>query len=336
MKQVVLGILGAGRIGLVHARNAMAMKNAKIKIITDPFLSEEMANWASERGISTSLNSDDIFNDAEIDAVLICSSSDTHAEFIVKAAESGKHIFCEKPIDYDIQRIKSALAAVETAGVKLQVGFMRRFDHNHRKIHDAVKAGSIGNPHIIHITSRDPQSPPLAYVKRCGGFFYDMTIHDFDLARYISCSEITEVYAVGSVQFDQEIKDLGEIDTCCIMLKFENGAFGTIDNSRETHYGYVQRNEVFGSKGSIETFDDKPNTVVMSTAEGVLSEKPLWFFMDRYNDAFYAEIESFIDCVINDKTPYVTGEDGLRPVICAMACVKSLKEGRPVKISEIN
>lgn len=335
MKELRIGILGAGRIGKVHAENVVTLAGAKLVRIADPYISDEMVQWATAHGAIPSKEAEDVFGDPEIDAVLICSSSDTHADFIVRAARAGKHIFCEKPIDYDTQRIRDTLKVVEECGVKLQVGFMRRFDHNHRAAHDAIQNGAIGDPHILHISSRDPAAPPLEYVKHNGGFYFDMTIHDFDLARYLVGSEITEVYALGAARFDPEVEALGDIDTALVTIKFENGCFGTIDNSRETHYGYVQRNEVFDSKGSIEVFDDRNNTVQLSVGEGVSLTKPKWFFMDRYNDAFRAEIEAFIDCVNNDTEPYVTGIDGLIPALCAKACVLSRKEGRPVKLSEI-
>lgn len=335
MKELKLGILGAGRIGKVHAENVLKISDVRLVTMADPYFSDEMAAWATAQGIRVSKEPEDVFSDPDIDAVLICSSSNTHAEFIVRAARAGKDIFCEKPIDYDIDRIRETLKIVEECGVKLQVGFMRRFDHNHKKAHEAVRDGLIGEPHILHITSRDPIPPTLDYVKHCGGFYYDITIHDFDLARYLVGSEITEVYAMGAARFDEEVAKLGEIDTSLVTLKFENGCYGTIDNSRQAHYGYVQRNEVFGSKGSIEVFDDRPTSIQISTEEGVSIDKPLWFFMQRYADAFRAEIEAFVDCIRNDTEPAVTGIDGLIPALCAKACVLSLKEGRPVKLSEV-
>lgn len=330
-----IGILGAGRIGKVHGENALNIPGVELVRITDPYISEEMTTWAKANGAIPSKEAEDIFSDESIEAVLICSPSDTHADFITRAAKAKQHIFCEKPIDYDTDRIRETLAIVEEAGVKLQVGFMRRFDHNHRKVQEQVAAGKIGEPHILRISSRDPEQPPISYVEHNGGFYFDMTIHDFDLARFLVGSEITEVYAVGAARFDKRVEELGDIDTAIVTLKFENGCFGTIDNSRETNYGYVQRNEVFGSLGSIETFDDRPDTVRISTKDGVDQAKPHWWFMTRYNDAFKAEIEAFIDCIQNDKEPEVTGIDGLIPALCAKACVKSLKEGRPVKLSEI-
>ena len=336
MKKITIGVIGAGRIGKLHTENISRIIKANVKTIADPNLTEELIQWAKELGIQNiSRNPEEVLNDKEIEAIAICSPSNTHADFIINAAQAGKHIFCEKPIDYDIKKIKKALSEVDKAEVKLQVGFMRRFDHNHRKVHEIVKSGAIGDPHIIKITSRDPISPPIEYVKNCGGFFYDVTIHDFDLARYLSLSEILEVYAIGSVRFDKRLCDIGDIDTCIVTLKFENGAFGIIDNSREANYGYDQRNEVFGSKGKVEISNDVDNTAVLSTSAGIFSEKPLWFFLERYNDAFYMEIDSFINCIIEDKKPLVTGIDGLKSVLCAMAAEKSLKEGKPVKISEL-
>ena len=261
MEKITAGVLGAGRMGKLHSENMSRMKSINLKTIADPYMTDEMIKWAKELGIKyITKDPEEIFEDKKIEAVIICSTSNTHADFIIKAAHTGKHIFCEKPIDYNIAKTKEAISKVDKASVKLQVGFMRRFDHNHKKVHEIVKSGKVGDPHIIRITSRDPQSPPIEYVKRCGGYFYDMTIHDFDLARYISLSEITEVYAIGSIRFDERLYDIGDIDTCLVTLKFENGAFGVIDNSRETHYGYDQRSEVFGSKGSVEIKNDTANT----------------------------------------------------------------------------
>jgi len=335
-KKIKVGILGAGRIGKLHATNIAGMQNAEIVVIADPFANEDMVKWAASIGVNNvTKNPDEVFSNPEIDAVIICSSTDTHADFIIKAAQAGKHIFCEKPIDTDINRIKKALEEVDKAGVKLQVGFVRRFDHNHKKVRDYVAEGKIGNPHIVKITSRDPQRPPMEYVKVSGGIFMDMMIHDFDMARYLSGSDVEEVYATGAVLVDPRFADYDDVDTAIVTLKFKNGALGVIDNSRETLYGYDQRTEVFGSKGCAAVSNDTPNTCVLTTSEGVYSDKPVWFFLERYNDAFIYEIQEFFKAIINDTEPPVTGIDGLRPVEIAMAAMKSLKEGRPVKLSEI-
>ena len=280
-------------------------------------------------------DANDILNDPEIDAVLICSSTDTHSKYIIEAAHAGKHIFCEKPIDYDLEKVHAAINAAKEAGVKLQIGFCRRFDHNHRAVYDMVRDGKVGKVNIIKISSRDPEPPPVSYVKVSGGIFYDMMIHDFDMARFLAGSEVTEVNAVGSVLVDPGIGEAGDVDTALVTLKFANGAIGVIDNSRKAVYGYDQRVEVFGSEGCAEDQNDTPNTAVLSTADGAVHGVAYKVMWDRYTGAFVAEMQAFADAVINDKETPVTGEDGLYPVLMAAAATKSLHEGRPVKISEI-
>ncbi len=336
-KKLKVGILGAGRIGRLHTENIIyRIPDVEVSAIADAFLNDDMIKWAKNLGVANiTKDPDDIFKNDEINAVLICSSTDTHAKFIIDAAKAGKHIFCEKPIDYDIVKIKEALNAVEKAGVKLQIGFVRRFDHNHKKVHDTVKSGKIGDPHIIKITSRDPEPPPVNYIKVSGGLFFDMTIHDFDMARYLSCSEVEEVYAKATVLVDPTIGELGDVDTAIVILKFKNGALGVIDNSRKSNYGYDQRTEVLGSRGCVMVSNDTPNSAEIYTEEGIEKEKPLWFFLERYNDAFIAELRAFFDSILNDTEPLVTGNDGLQPVLIAMAANRSLKENRPVKIDEI-
>ncbi len=336
-KKLKVGILGAGRIGRLHTENIIyRIPDVEVSAIADAFLNDDMIKWAKNLGVANiTKDPDDIFKNDEINAVLICSSTDTHAKFIIDAAKAGKHIFCEKPIDYDIVKIKEALNAVEKAGVKLQIGFVRRFDHNHKKVHDTVKSGKIGDPHIIKITSRDPEPPPVNYIKVSGGLFFDMTIHDFDMARYLSCSEVEEVYAKATVLVDPTIGELGDVDTAIVILKFKNGALGVIDNSRKSNYGYDQRTEVLGSRGCVMVSNDTPNSAEIYTEEGIEKEKPLWFFLERYNDAFIAELRAFFDSILNDTEPLVTGNDGLQPVLIAMAANRSLKENRPIKIDEI-
>ena len=336
-KKVRIGILGAGRIGKLHATNLVnSTPGAEVAAIADPFMNDVIEEWAAGLGIpKITKDPAEIFADASIDAVFICSSTDTHAEFIVKAAETGKHIFCEKPIATDIKVIEDALAAVDEAGVKLQVGFVRRFDHNHKKVSDTVASGILGAPAVVKVTSRDPEAPPMEYVKVSGGIFMDMMIHDFDMVRYLSGSEVTEVSTYGTVLVDEGFKKYDDVDTAIVMLKFENGAIGVIDNSREAPYGYDQRTEVHCKKGCVQVANDLNDTSLISTAEGVTCAKPTWFFLERYNNAFIAEAEAFIDAIVNDKDVPVNGIDGLMPVKIAMAAKKSLDEGRPVKISEI-
>ncbi|MGE5642747.1 MAG: inositol 2-dehydrogenase, partial [Byssovorax cruenta] len=246
------GVIGAGRIGKIHAENlATRIPGAQVSAIADVDL--KAAQDLTDR-LHVPMALEDyhaILSDPNIDAVAICSSTDTHADIIVEAARAGKYIFCEKPIAYDLEKIDAALEEVDKAGVKLQIGFNRRFDPNFRKVRTMIAEGKIGTPHIIRITSRDPAPPPLSYVKVSGGMFLDMTIHDFDMARYLSGSEVEEIYAVAGVMVDPAIGEAGDVDTAIITLRFANGAIGTIDNSRKAIYGYDQRVEVFGSNGMI-------------------------------------------------------------------------------------
>ncbi|NLO83077.1 MAG: inositol 2-dehydrogenase [Clostridiales bacterium] len=332
-RKIKLGVIGAGRIGKLHAENIIfSIPNAELKAVADIY-TDRIKNWAHGLGIKN-VYSDyrEILEDPEIDAVMICSSTDTHAQIIIEAAEAGKHIFCEKPIDFDVDHIYQALDAVEKAGVKLQIGFNRRFDHNFRKVQELVKEGKIGEPHIIKITSRDPAPPPIEYVRVSGGIFLDMTIHDFDMARYLSGSEVVEVYTNAAVLVDPAIGKEGDVDTAVITLKFANGALGVIDNSRKAVYGYDQRVEVFGSKGCITVSNDTPTSAVLSTEDGVLSDKPKYFFLERYKDSFIEEVKEFVDSIINDREPPVTGIDGLKPVLIALAAKKSCETGMPVKV----
>lgn len=332
-----VGIIGAGRIGKVHAKNiSMFVPDVEMKTAADPFMNEETEIFLKKCGVANvTKDARDIFNDKEIEAVIICSSTDTHAKYIIEAARAGKHIFCEKPIDYDLKKVHEAIQAAKDAGVKLQIGFCRRFDHNHHGVYEVVRSGRIGEVHMVKISSRDPQPPSIDYVKVSGGIFYDMMIHDFDMARYLAGAEVTEVHAVGSVLVDPKIGEAGDVDTAVVTLKFENGAVGTIDNSRKAVYGYDQRVEVFGSKGCVKNENDVPNTVVVCDEQRTSSENTYKIMWDRYTGAFVAEIQAFAEAVQQDTEPAVTGMDGLYPVLMAAAATKSLKEGRPVKISEV-
>jgi len=334
--KVNVGLIGAGRIGRLHAEHlAFRIPGANLVAVSD-IVVEAAQKCAAEFGISTATQDRRaIMENPDIEAVVICSSTDTHAQMIEEAAATGKHIFCEKPIDFDLARIDRALAAVEGAGVKLQIGFNRRFDPSFRRVRELVAAGKIGQPHILHIISRDPAPPPIEYVKVSGGIFLDMTIHDFDMARYLIGNEVEEVYAAGGVMVDQEIGRAGDIDTTVITLRFENGVIGTIDNSRQAIYGYDQRVEVFGTGGCVSADNNYPNTAVVSNAQSVHRDLPLNFFMERYIASYIAEMETFIACVQQDRTPPVTGIDGRIPVIMGYAARKSYEENRPVRLDEI-
>ena len=335
MPQVNVGIIGAGRIGRVHAENlAHRIPGARIAAVAD-VIEDAARKLASDFQIPSVYDAPRaILDDKSIDAVLICSSSDTHAPLIEDAAAAKKHIFCEKPIALDLATIDHALAAVDRAGVKLQVGFNRRFDPSFKRVRELVVSGEIGETHILRITSRDPAPPPMAYVKVSGGIFLDMTIHDFDTARYLM-GEVEEVYAAGSVLVDPEIGKVGDLDTAVTTLRFANGALGVIDNSRQAMYGYDQRVEVFGSKGMALAGNKTPDTVMQSDANAVHTSKPLYFFLERYGDAFVAEMREFILAVAQDQMPPVTGIDGRVAVAIGYAALKSVKENRPVRLSEI-
>jgi myo-inositol 2-dehydrogenase/D-chiro-inositol 1-dehydrogenase len=334
--KVNVGLIGAGRIGKLHAEHlALRIPQANLLAVSDAVL-EAAQKCAADLDVPMFTQDHRAILEApDIEAVIVCSSTDTHTQMIEEAAAAGKHIFCEKPIDFDLARIDRALAAVEKAGVKLQVGFNRRFDPSFRRVRELVAAGEIGDPHILRITSRDPSPPPVEYVKVSGGIFLDMTIHDFDMARYLVGSEVEEIYAVGGVLVDPAIGEAGDIDTAVITLRFESGVVGTIDNSRQAIYGYDQRVEVFGSGGCVSAGNNYPNAVVVSDTRSVRRDPPLNFFMERYVDSYIAEMEAFIACIQKDLTPPVSGGDGRIPVVMGYAARRSYEEHRPVRLDEI-
>lgn len=333
-----IGVIGAGRIGKIHAESiAHRTPGAALAAVCD--VVEEAAQSLGKTlhvpQIYTSHRP--ILENPAIQAVAICSATDTHAPLIIEAAQAGKHIFCEKPIASDLKVIDEALAAVKKAGVKLMVGFNRRFDPNFKTIRDIAASGQAGEARIVRISSRDPAPPPVSYLKVSGGLFNDMTIHDFDMARYLVNSPVVEVYATGGVLVDPAIgKEAGDIDTAVITLRYASGAICTIDNCRETSYGYDQRVEWFGSKGSLSTENQTPHRTIFSNADGVHSAKPLHFFLERYMDAYVAEMRAFVHALETNTEPPVTGLDGREPVVIAKAALKSLQENRPVKLSEID
>jgi len=332
-----LGIIGAGRIGRVHCESIINhVPVATVQAIADPLLNDDIRSFAKKMRVpDVYVDYKKIIDDPQIDAVLICSSTDTHAQISIEAAAAGKHIFCEKPVDADLKRIAQVAEAVEKAGVKFQVGFNRRFDNNFKAIKDTVSAGKVGDVHLVRITSRDPAPPPAEYVAVSGGMFLDMTIHDFDMVRYLTGSEPIEIYTAGAVLVDPAIGEAGDIDTAIITIKMANGAIAAIDNSRKAAYGYDQRAEVFGSKGAVSVTNNTNSTAVFSGEDGVVAEKPLYFFLERYMQSFSDEISSFVDAVVNNTPVPVNVHDGLVPVKMALAAKKSLDENRPVKISEI-
>ncbi|MBQ8575713.1 MAG: inositol 2-dehydrogenase [Clostridia bacterium] len=332
-----VGIIGAGRIGKVHCESIMRyVKNATVKAVADPYLNDETIAWAKGLGIEEFYEDyHKILEDDDIQAVLICSSTDTHSTISLEAIAAGKHIFCEKPIDHDVNKILEVKKALENSNVKYQVGFNRRFDHNFKAARKAVEGGQIGDLNILKVCSRDPGAPPVSYIKVSGGIFLDMTIHDFDMVRFMSGSEVEEVFAYGAVLVDPAIGEAGDIDTAVISMKLANGAIAVIDNCRRASYGYDQRVEAFGSLGQVAIGNDSESTAVISDANGVRGEVPLNFFLERYMGAYVEEITEFIDCIVNDKEVSVGLDCGLQPVLIGLAAKKSLVTGVPVKIADI-
>ena len=328
------GLVGTGRIGSIHADTLTRLPGAELVSLTDVDLKAAQA-CATRAGVGqVAPDFDALLSDDTITAVAICSSTDTHADFIGKAARAGKHIFCEKPIDSDLKRIDAVLSEVEKAGVQLMVGFNRRFDRNHQRIQRAIRDGEVGTPHLLHIISRDPSPPPIEYIRVSGGMFFDMTIHDFDMARFL-LGEVEEVFATAAVRVDPRIGEAGDVDTAVIVLKFASGALGTIDNSRQAVYGYDQRVEVFGSGGAARSDNVFSDEVTLSTAESVRRGLPKHFFLDRYLGSYQAELEAFVASLREGRPVPVTGQDGRAPVVMAMAARRSLAENRPVRLTEI-
>ena len=334
--EVRVAVIGVGRIGRLHARNlAYHIPRANLCALSD-VNGEALASCAQELDVrSAAEDYRVVLEKADVDAVVISSSTDTHSQIIEEAAAAGKHIFCEKPIDLDLSRIDRALAAVESAGVKVQVGFNRRFDPSFCRARAMVAEGKVGKPHQLRITSRDPEPPPLDYVKRSGGIFLDMTIHDFDMARYLMGCEVEEVFAAGGVLVDRKIGAAGDIDTATITLRFQNGAIGVIENSRRAVFGYDQRVEVFGSDGMVTVSNAAPDSAALNDCAGVHGPLPRFFFLDRYVESYVAEMMDFVECILGETDPPVTGRDGRIPVVMGYAARKSYEENRPVRLSEI-
>lgn len=333
-----IGIIGAGRIGKVHLESiSYHVKNAVVTAVADPFMNDETKAFIKGFGVEKIYEDyHKIIENKDIDAVLVCSSTDTHASVSIEAINAGKHVFCEKPVDHSIAKIKEVADALAShPGVKFQVGFNRRFDHNFAAIRKAYDDGRIGGAHILKITSRDPEPPNPKYIAVSGGIFLDMTIHDFDMAAFLTNSDVQEVYVNSAVLVDPEIGKQGDVDTAIITLKMSNGALAVIDNSRRAAYGYDQRAELFGSKGMVATSNDTLSSAVVSDANGVTGEKPLFFFLERYMESFSEEMRQFVSACENDTEVPVGIHAGMQSVRVALAAKKSVAEHRPVLVSEI-
>ncbi|MFC1786061.1 inositol 2-dehydrogenase [Candidatus Neomarinimicrobiota bacterium] len=333
IKKITLGLVGAGRIGKMHAVNILANFPAvHLKAVVDLKLD---FNWAEKVGIPVrSQDISAITEDQEINAVVIATPSNTHVEMIKAMAEAGKNIFCEKPIAFEPDLIRQTNKAVENAGVILQVGFNRRFDPDYLKVRKAVESAAIGKPHIINMTSRDPKRPNLKFIPGSGGLFMDFCVHDFDMIRFLTGREVEEIYVRGANLVDPKIGELGDIDTALLTLKLSGGAIGIINVCRETNYGYDQQLEVFGSKGSISAQNRRPTSVTLSCKDGVFMDQPFYSFIERYKEAYIAELNGFINCLETGGRPAVDGHDALEAVLIAVAAQQSLKINQPVSLNK--
>ncbi|MCP3030252.1 inositol 2-dehydrogenase [Halobacillus sp. A1] len=333
MSKVVAGVIGAGRIGKLHINNLKANPNVRLKMVSDLF-ADQLQEWFKDSEVEEiTKDYNDIFEDEEINTVFICSPTSTHADLIKLAAKSNKHVFCEKPISFDDAETLEAYQEIKEAGVKFQVGFNRRFDKNFKEMQRRVGSGNVGDVHVLKITSRDPNPPHLDYIETSGGLFMDMSIHDFDMARYLVGSEVVEVFAKGTSLVNPEIAEKNDIDTAVITLTFENGALGVIDNSREAVYGYDQRIEVFGNGGALVADNETATNLKYFHSNTVEMDQPLHFFLERYNDSFIRETEEFVDSVVNDTETEVVFKDGIMAQRIALAARESYESGLPVKVN---
>jgi len=328
-----IGVIGVGRIGRLHAELiSRQVHGAAVAAIYDP-REEAAAAVAQELGVPAAAGVDELLS-GDLDAVAICSSSDSHAELMIAAAQAGKAVFCEKPVSLELATVDRALAAIEAAGVPFQIGFNRRFDPAHAAVAEAVASGAVGVPHLVRISSRDPEPPPLAYVESSGGLFLDMMIHDFDMARFVTASEVVEVFARGAVRIEPAFAEAGDIDTALVTLVHANGCLTAIDNSRRAVYGYDQRVEVFGSAGMAASENPLAHTAAVTTSDGVRRPPLPHFFLDRYVPSYVRAWQAFVDAVHAGVTPPVSTADARAPLTIGLAAWRSLHEGRPVRLEE--
>src|SRR3954452_11321824 len=330
-----IGVIGVGRIGRMHAELLeRQIPGAAVGAVYDA-----AAGLARDVGealaVPVAADVDELLGSDEVDAVAICSSTDTHADLLVAAAAAGKAIFCEKPVSLDLAEVDRALGAVEAAGVPFQIGFNRRFDPAHQAVRDAVATGAIGDVHLVRITSRDPAPPPIAYIKSSGGIFLDMTIHDFDMARYVTGSEVVEVFARGAVRVDPEIGGAGDVDTAVITLVHADGCLTTIDNSRRAVYGYDQRVEAFGAEGMAQSGNPAAHTATVATADGTRGATLPYFFLERYIPSYLRAWEAFVDAIREGGATPAGIADARAPLLIGLAAWRSVREGRPVRVEEV-
>ena len=335
MTDIRLGILGVGRIGAMHADLvANQVDGASVASVYDVYEDGAAAVGAAV-GAEVAASPEALIGADDVDAVAICSSTDTHIDLLVAAAEAGKPVFIEKPLSLDLGEVDRGIAAVEAAGIPVQVGFNRRFDASHRAVRDAVADGRVGDVQMARITSRDPAPPPIAYIEVSGGIFLDMTIHDFDMARFVTGSDVVDVFATGAVMVDEAIGAAGDLDTVVLVMTHENGAITTIDNSRQAVYGYDQRVEVFGSAGMASSDNPGVTTTTVRTAAGSAGSTIPYFFLERYIPSYLAEWDDFVAMVRDGAPSPVTVHDGRAPLLMGLAAAQSVREGRKVRIEEV-
>ena len=322
-------VLGCGRIGRIHAANLARHPQAQLVCVSDPDEAAAAA-VAAETGAALRPLHEAVVA-PEVDALVIATPTDTHADLIARAARAGKAVFCEKPIDIFADRVRSCLAEVEAAGVPLMVGFNRRFDPSFAALKRRLEAGEIGAPELVTILSRDPAPPPLDYLRRSGGLFRDMTIHDLDMARFLLGEEPVEVQAAASVLVDPAIADIGDVDTAVVTLRTESGRLCQISNSRRAGYGYDQRIEVQGAKGMLQAGNLHRTTVTAATAEGFLNDPLQDFFLERYAEAYRVELQAFVDALVAGRPPSPSGEDGLKALLLADAATEACSSRETVR-----
>lgn len=328
-------VLGCGRIGKMHAQMlARSVAGTSVSVVFDVVDASADA-LAGEIGARTANSLLEAVGADDVDAVAICTSTDTHVEAMIAAALAGKAIFCEKPVSLDLATVDAGLVAVDDAGVKLQIGFNRRYDPGHKAVADAVKHGAVGDVHLCNITSRDPGPPPIEYIAGSGGMFNDMTIHDFDMARYIVGSEVVEVYARGAVRVDPAIGEVGDIDTAVVLLTHADGVLTTINNSRKAAYGYDQRVEAFGSGGMAASNNQHEYNATLATDQGYRLPPLEHFFIERYAQSYLDQWAAFVEMITTDGPSPASGADGRAPLVIGLAALRSLQENRPVRIDEI-
>ena len=327
-------VLGGGRIGELHAKNILTyVREMQLIAVVEPKPSASLRQLCADSNTPLVAGTDDHLKSA--DAVIVATPTPLHEELVKIALDAGLHVLCEKPLAGDLAAANRMLAAATSSGRVLQVGFNRRFDRNFMALRDAVVNGAVGTVESLRITSRDPAPPGIEYIQKSGGLFMDMSIHDFDMARFLTGDEVVSVYAKGACLVDDEIAAAGDIDTAVITLTFAGGALGVIENSRRATYGYDQRAGIHGSRGAAESGNNVASSVIISDAAGVHGEKPLYFFLERYRDSFVAELDSFAHAIQNGHTPRVTGSDGIEAMRIAEACRRSYERGCEVAPAEV-